>query len=466
MPVFIPTRAPTTGQQLANQIHADIQQRQIPPGALIASITELQERFAAGRPTIKQAVRILEQRGIAHMKRGVGGGLLASAPSAAFAARALSIQLEHDFTVTATRFPLDEQAPGLGFLQVGCLHMAIEHYLYLQQVPLLHPDQCRALEQLAHKLNKLDDTEFLRAHAHRQLYHAIRVVADDPVINLAQQTAHELAVDLIPYSLSILGQSRQHPTWQITRRTADAVIAADIPGLFRCLSEMMVYLQESWNEWQAIAQNPALLPRFSDQQQLLVARPEHKAEQLAREILREARLQHWQAGERLGSGVELMARYQTGADTLRQAILILQEHGVLEVELGRNGGLTIAPPNRQGGMAAAQYYLAQKNASALSVRGFIRELALQSFDSFPQRPLPQLHSSARHARTLNSTAPEQGWQKLLCLCDNTALSLFYEVFKPYLPTLSTAAIDLILTQIIEGKREQGRRLLANELRDY
>jgi hypothetical protein len=46
------------------------------PGSVFASEQDLQSRSEVGRSVVRLAVRLLEQRGVASMRRGVGGGLI------------------------------------------------------------------------------------------------------------------------------------------------------------------------------------------------------------------------------------------------------------------------------------------------------------------------------------------------------------------------------------------------------
>src|SRR5690606_39296942 len=64
------------------------------PGGVVASLPALYARHDVGRPVLRQALRILEERGVAALRRGAGGGLVALPRSPAYAGRALSIVIE------------------------------------------------------------------------------------------------------------------------------------------------------------------------------------------------------------------------------------------------------------------------------------------------------------------------------------------------------------------------------------
>jgi DNA-binding FadR family transcriptional regulator len=67
---------------VARAILQDVVADDLPPGTLLGSQTELIERYGASRAVFREALRLLEHHQIAVMRRGPGGGLFVSAPSA------------------------------------------------------------------------------------------------------------------------------------------------------------------------------------------------------------------------------------------------------------------------------------------------------------------------------------------------------------------------------------------------
>jgi DNA-binding GntR family transcriptional regulator len=60
----------------ARQIERDIADEGWPAGEIFSNFTRLMQRYSAGRDTIRQAVRLLEDRKVARMRRGPNGGLV------------------------------------------------------------------------------------------------------------------------------------------------------------------------------------------------------------------------------------------------------------------------------------------------------------------------------------------------------------------------------------------------------
>lgn len=66
---------------IAAQIEEDLIGRSWPTGTIYGSETHLESKFGVCRSVVREAVRILESRGTARMRRGPNGGLLILAPS-------------------------------------------------------------------------------------------------------------------------------------------------------------------------------------------------------------------------------------------------------------------------------------------------------------------------------------------------------------------------------------------------
>jgi len=69
-------------EDVARAILKEIIVEDLPPGELLGSETELIERYGVSRAVFREAVRLLEHHHIAAMRRGPGGGMFVTAPSA------------------------------------------------------------------------------------------------------------------------------------------------------------------------------------------------------------------------------------------------------------------------------------------------------------------------------------------------------------------------------------------------
>jgi DNA-binding FadR family transcriptional regulator len=64
-------------------------------GQFLGSEQQVMDRFGVSRPTMRQAMRILQSEGLLRVRRGVNGGLFAQPPTPATVAKALSVLLRH-----------------------------------------------------------------------------------------------------------------------------------------------------------------------------------------------------------------------------------------------------------------------------------------------------------------------------------------------------------------------------------
>jgi DNA-binding FadR family transcriptional regulator len=355
----------SAGVQLADRIAQDVLNGRSAPGTVIASEHELRVLHDAGRSVLRQAVRILEERGVAHMRRGQGGGLVVAEPNADFAARGLSIVLE-------------SLMPTQDLQQLSLLPSAVDNHLFVHGAARLSQERCEALLRLMRRLDRLPDEEFLRVGAHRQLHLAIRTASGEPAVTLAHKTALEYGIDLIPYSVSVASEAAKDEAWRINCETAVALVAGDVGKLFACNQRLTQIVQARWTDWPAIDRDPTQAPKVND-----VRRPEfqlaaNRAERLAREILREIRLAGWRPGARIGGGAELMKRYGASSGILRQAVRMLEEHSAVRVDKGRTGGLFVAEPDREQAVGRATAFLRQSAAAPADVKAFVVHLMLEA----------------------------------------------------------------------------------------
>jgi GntR family transcriptional regulator, transcriptional repressor for pyruvate dehydrogenase complex len=87
-------RGPTSAMAIATQLREEIL-GDCDDGQFVGSEDDLVGRFEVSRPTMRQAIRVLQAEGLLTVKRGVRGGFFAKVPSSEFVARSLSMLLRH-----------------------------------------------------------------------------------------------------------------------------------------------------------------------------------------------------------------------------------------------------------------------------------------------------------------------------------------------------------------------------------
>ena len=95
--VRIPKAAEIVSKELRNQIVRGA----LKQGDSLAAESDLMERFAVSRPTLREAIRILESEGLIRISRGARGGAVVLSPSINIAARHIGFVLQANGTTLA-----------------------------------------------------------------------------------------------------------------------------------------------------------------------------------------------------------------------------------------------------------------------------------------------------------------------------------------------------------------------------
>jgi len=90
-------RPPKTAMLVAQRIVRDIVRSRMSPGELLPPERVMLEKYATGRGTLREALRLLEFQGVIYLKPGPGGGPVLQTPSASHLASTLMLlmQLNH-----------------------------------------------------------------------------------------------------------------------------------------------------------------------------------------------------------------------------------------------------------------------------------------------------------------------------------------------------------------------------------
>jgi len=72
--MFIPVQAGRASEEVALQIEAAIMNGRLSPGERLPSEREMQSQFGTGRGVIREAIKILKQKGLLEVKKGAKGG--------------------------------------------------------------------------------------------------------------------------------------------------------------------------------------------------------------------------------------------------------------------------------------------------------------------------------------------------------------------------------------------------------
>src|ERR671937_422816 len=118
--VFEPIRRPRASGEIVAQIERAIFGGQLSPGDRLQSERELAEEFGVSRITVRDALRILEARGLIKVKVGASGGAFVSEANMDRVAESLSTMLR------LRRMTLSELAEARKVVETATVELAAE----------------------------------------------------------------------------------------------------------------------------------------------------------------------------------------------------------------------------------------------------------------------------------------------------------------------------------------------------
>jgi DNA-binding FadR family transcriptional regulator len=300
---------------VADHIVGDIAKHGWPQGEVIGSEAELLERYGVSRAVFREAVRLLEHLHVARMRRGPGGGLMVMEPTVDSVTDAVSVYL---FYVGAE---IDE---------------VFEARLALEEVAAeLAP--ARLDEQEIEALRALVGREAAGGEgSHRELHNLVASISDNPALAFFVDLLNRTTLLYLPTSARLKGDTLAASAGAHAA-IAEAILGGE-PALAR--KRMRKHLMA---EAEFLRARRPSRRRLADLPEV-VGRSDKRAEQTARQILREVAAAGWPVGDLLGSEAELMERHEVSRAVLREAVRVLEHHQVARMRRGPGGGLFVSEP--------------------------------------------------------------------------------------------------------------------------
>lgn len=334
-----------TARQVADQIQHQIEARMAPAathaGTLVGTEAELCDRHGVSLGTLRRAVRILEQREVAVMRRGANGGLYVATPSIDATANVITAQWER---AGAARQTIMRDAMALRGLVLRCAH---------ERMTLA---QARNIAELHARCRALDDPIAISAFATRR-EHAIGRLTGNPVIELGHAVTMRYQRQTYPFE--VLAQDDGafvKFTASLVDEKISALIRGDVDAAIQASNDYVTAYLEKLGTFEHGKDRLQRAPEPSDSASLPML--------VSRAVLRDIRKRGWQAGEFLGREPELLARYQVSRSTWRQALSILFEYSAVESRRGGAGGIYVAPFNPAVAREAAASWLSRRGSTA------------------------------------------------------------------------------------------------------
>jgi len=89
-------REPKMADRVANELRRQFIKGDLPEGTMLPSEAELMQQFGVSRPTLREALRVLESESLIVVLRGVNGGAKVSRPERATLARYAGLIMEYE----------------------------------------------------------------------------------------------------------------------------------------------------------------------------------------------------------------------------------------------------------------------------------------------------------------------------------------------------------------------------------
>lgn len=321
------------GASVARLIESEIIDLGWPTGQVLGSEADLVARYGVSRAVLREAVRLLEHRQVAGMRRGPGGGLIVRSPAASAAVEVMATYLD--------------------FVGVSAeeLHQARV-----------------VLEGLAARLaaTHVDDegAEKLRVHVEAEAARRTDIAAGFHLV-VAECSANPALSLFIRSLIAMIGRrivrsdlapAKLHESGEAHAALAAAIIDGKPVVAQRLMTQHLD--DTSWLNRMAVRNarrdpGPGRAVGTTTAEWEATKLPERTAYRIRNEIVAKG----WPVGVTLGSEADFVDRYAVSRAVFREAARILEYYGVAEMRRGPGGGLVVREPRLDRVVSAVVLYL-------------------------------------------------------------------------------------------------------------
>lgn len=388
-------------ETLARRIEDDIASSNILPGGVMGSLRELSERYSAGRAAAREAVALLERRGLGRLRPGPCGGFVVTRPQC----QTIGVELANYFRMT-----------GIDAAHLKDARESIDLMVASRVASMRLPRE--RIERVVVAGSGLDWHLRLRAELAR--------LTDEPVLELFVHCLNDLTADFATEGSADEGEPADESRLALCKALAagNADAAAQIVGALN--ASLNGHLRQEGRSTPL----PAIeTGRQADDRTLstLVAR------KLAAEIR-----ENGKAGELLGSEWDLCERYSVSRATFRQAVRQLQDIGLIEGRRGRGNGLVIRKPRGTGSIRLMLAYLIGEKMDPLTagtilfqLNRFVPALALSRADKRQRARLETLLDRVQRQDPIDRCDLLKLVQCVSELADSPIIDLFSRCLAAY-----------------------------------
>jgi DNA-binding FadR family transcriptional regulator len=391
-------------ERLAHQIEDDIVSSNVPAGGMMGSLRELSEQYAVGRAAVREAVALLERRGLGRLRPGPYGGFIVAQPDAHTIGQEL-----------ATYF----QIGGVSRTQLLDAREAVDPLAADLAASRSRAGPDRALP------GPPDHEDGLGWHL--QARTALAELSGEPAMGLFVTSLNALTGQFaggVPSGNWRDGAASRTQGLREAIATGNACAArSEAEALHRDLGPWLIEVD-----------GPAPLPELVTARQeddrtlaILVAR------RLAAEIMRSGT-----TGQRLGSEWDLCERFSVSRATLRQAIRQLQDSGLVECRRGRGNGLVVRDLRGTGSIRLVLAFLISRQmdpeaagTTLFHLNRFVPALAVVRADPAGRARLEELLERAQQSDPIDRYDLLRLVQCVSQLADSPIIDLFSRCLAAY-----------------------------------
>jgi DNA-binding FadR family transcriptional regulator len=348
---------------VANRMIGDIARLGWPEGTVVGSEPELLERYGVSRAVFREAVRLVEHKQVARMRRGPGGGLVVTPPSVDSVADAAAVYLYY---------------VGAEIDEVFAARMAIEEAAAELAPGRLEENHIVALRTVVQREREgtlLD---------HRHLHALVATITGNPALEFFVDLLHRVTLLYLPPDARLTPEIRTQST-AAHAAIVDAIVSGDES---RARRRMRRHLEAEAEFLRAGRPSRERLVELTESGRR-PGRSDKRAEATARRILSEVTAAGWPVGALLGSEAELIERYQVSRAVLREAVRVLEHHQVARMRRGPGGGLFVTAPDAAAVTDAVALHVDRLGIgpeSLFEVRGAVEMAVLDRVMAPPPKP--------------------------------------------------------------------------------
>jgi GntR family transcriptional regulator, transcriptional repressor for pyruvate dehydrogenase complex len=213
-------RAPKTAERVARDLVRDIVAEGLRPGDVLPSEAALLERYGVGRPTLREAVRILEVQELVWVKPGPGGGPVVGEISPAAFGRTASLFF---------------RLGGVTFRELLAARLVLEPLCARVAARTQDPDGLARLQAAmaqGRAADLTDDDEYLASST--AFHSALTGASGNGVLDLVAEGVMSIYERRIPAGVAPVSQRQaiiaEH------QRITDAIVAGDAPEAERLVA--------------------------------------------------------------------------------------------------------------------------------------------------------------------------------------------------------------------------------------